>query len=70
VSSNHGRMHGPTSAARPVRTGQPFSQNHTKELVSLDFFVVPTITFELPFMLVILSHDRCIRSNPSMQTAG
>ena len=45
----------------PVRAGQPFLQNHTKELVSLDFFVVPTITFELPFMLVILSHDRRVR---------
>jgi putative transposase len=27
-------------------------------LVSLDFFIVPTITFQLLFTFVILSHDR------------
>jgi putative transposase len=29
-----------------------------KSLVSADFFVVPTITFELFFVFIILSHDR------------
>src|ERR1700730_15751180 len=33
-------------------------RNHTKDLVSIDFFVVPTITFQLLFTFVILSHDR------------
>jgi len=32
--------------------------NHVKDLVSTDFFVVPTATFRLLFVFVILSHDR------------
>ena len=35
-----------------------FLQNHTKELIALDFFTVPTATFRVLFVLVILSHDR------------
>jgi len=42
----------------PSQTWRTFLKNHTKDLVSLDFFVVPTITFQLLFTLVILSHDR------------
>ncbi len=34
-----------------------FLENHTNTLVSADFFVVPTITFRLLFVFVILSHD-------------
>ena len=33
-------------------------RNHVKELVSADFFVVPTATFRLLFVFVVLSHDR------------
>lgn len=32
--------------------------NHVKDLVSLDFIVVPTVTFRVLFVLVILAHDR------------
>ena len=42
----------------PSQTWRTFLKNHTKDLVSLDFFVVPTITFQVLFTLVILSHDR------------
>jgi hypothetical protein len=42
----------------PSQTWQTFLRNHTKDLVSIDFFVVPTITFQLLFTFVILSHDR------------
>ena len=31
----------------PSQTWRTFLKNHTKDLVSLDFFVVPTITFQL-----------------------
>jgi hypothetical protein len=34
-----------------------FLSNHAKDLVSADFFVVPTATFRLLFVFVILSHD-------------
>jgi len=42
----------------PSETWRTFSSNHVKDLVSADFFVVPTATFRLLFAFVILSHDR------------
>jgi transposase InsO family protein len=35
-----------------------FLRNHMSEMISIDFFVVPTVKFEVLFVLVILSHDR------------
>ena len=32
--------------------------NHVTQLVSVDFFVVPTVTFRLLFVFVVLAHDR------------
>jgi putative transposase len=47
---------------KPRRTtGQQwktFLRNHSTEIISLDFFTVPTITFRLLYVLVFLSHDR------------
>jgi putative transposase len=47
---------------KPKRTtGQAwktFLKNHSSEIISLDFFVVPTITFPLVHVLVFLSHHR------------
>jgi len=47
---------------RPQRTTRQrwktFLKNHSVEIISLDFFVVPTITFKLLHVLVFLSHDR------------
>ncbi len=42
----------------PSQNWRTFLQNHTKELIALDFFTVPTATFRVLFVLVILSHDR------------
>jgi putative transposase len=42
----------------PSQTWRTFLENHTKELVSSDFFVVPTVFFRVLFVFVILSHDR------------
>jgi putative transposase len=35
-----------------------FLKNHSSHIVSVDFLVVPTITFRLFYVLVFLSHDR------------
>jgi transposase InsO family protein len=35
-----------------------FLNNHVKELVSIDFFMVPTLDFKVLFVLVILAHQR------------
>src|SRR5882762_367063 len=42
----------------PSQTWRSFLNNHAKDLVAVDFFVVPTITFQLLFAFVILDHDR------------
>jgi len=42
----------------PSQTWKTFLNNHTKELVAIDFFIVPTVTFSLLYVFVILAHDR------------
>jgi transposase InsO family protein len=42
----------------PSPTWKAFLQNHVKDLVSMDFFVVPTVTHKVFFVLVILMHAR------------
>lgn len=42
----------------PLQTWRTFLENHLKELVSADFFVVPTVCFKRLFVFLILSHDR------------
>ena len=44
-------------ANRPLRRGT-FLNNHVKDLVSTDFFVVPTISFRVLFVFVVLAHHR------------
>ena len=33
-------------------------KNHAKDLIALDFFTVPTATFRVLFVLVVLTHSR------------
>ncbi len=42
----------------PSQTWKTFLKNHIEDLASTDFFVVPTITFRLLFVFLVLSHDR------------
>jgi putative transposase len=35
-----------------------FLDNHIQTLVSVDFFTVPTVTFKVLFVFVVLAHDR------------
>jgi putative transposase len=42
----------------PSQTWRTFLDNHVKDLVSIDFFVVRTATFCVLFVLVFLAHDR------------
>jgi transposase InsO family protein len=47
---------------RPKKPSSPtwktFLKNHVPDLVALDFFVVPTVTFRVLFVFVILTHER------------
>jgi hypothetical protein len=41
--------------------GQPwktFLKNHSKDVVAIDFFIVPTIKLKMMWALVVLTHDR------------
>jgi len=42
----------------PSQSWRTFLENHAKEIIALDFFVVPTATFRILFVLIVLSHDR------------
>jgi transposase InsO family protein len=42
----------------PCQTWGTFLRNHSKDLVSADFFVTPTVFFRVLFVFVVLSHDR------------
>jgi hypothetical protein len=42
----------------PSPTWKAFLKNHVQDLVALDFFTVPTVTFRVLFVLVILAHER------------
>ena len=43
---------------RPPQTWRTFLDNHLRSLVSVDFFTVPTVTFKLLFVFVVLAHHR------------
>jgi putative transposase len=42
----------------PSQSWRTFLENHGKEIIATDFFTVPTATFRVLFVLVVLSHDR------------
>jgi putative transposase len=42
----------------PSQTWRSFLRNHIGHIVAADFFVVPTVTYRLLFVLVLLAHDR------------
>jgi hypothetical protein len=42
----------------PSPTWQTFLATHAKDLVSIDFFTVATVRFEILFVLIVLAHDR------------
>src|SRR5260370_8299831 len=43
---------------RGAQTWGKFVRNHGGQVVGADFFVVPTATYRLLFVLVLLAHDR------------
>src|SRR5262249_6614671 len=42
----------------PSQTWRPFLQTHVADLASVDFFVVPTATFRVLYVFVLLLHPR------------
>jgi putative transposase len=46
------------TSPRPSRTWRAFLATHARDIVAVDFFLVPTLTFRLLFVFVGLRHDR------------
>jgi hypothetical protein len=46
------------SARPPSQSWRTFLANHVHQIAAADFFVVPTVTYRLLFVLVILAHER------------
>jgi putative transposase len=42
----------------PSQTWRTFLENHVKTMVSVDFFTVPTIRFEILYVFLVLAHER------------
>src|SRR6058998_1972331 len=42
----------------PSQAWRTFLKNHAPDLIALDFFTIPTATFRVLFVLVVLSHRR------------
>ncbi len=42
----------------PSQTWRTFLSNHARDIVAIDFFTVPTATFRLLYVLLVLEHDR------------
>src|SRR5438876_816361 len=60
---------------RPSAPWRTFLRAHIGEIVAIDFFVVPTLTFHLLFGFLILRHDRrelipCERRRPPNRCLG
>ena len=50
------RRRASTKAAGP--TQRTFRASHPIELASIDFFTVPTVRFEISFVVIVLAHER------------
>ena len=42
----------------PSQTWRTFLENYAQQLVSIDFFTVPTIRFQVLYVFLVLAHDR------------
>ena len=66
----------PRRRTPPSQSWRAFLRNHVKDLVSIDFFVVPTTTFRVLYVFLVLEHDRRrilhfnVTEGPSAQWTG
>lgn len=48
----------PTHRRPPSQTWRTFLENHAQEIAAVDFFTVPTATFRVLYVFLVMSHDR------------
>jgi putative transposase len=60
----------------PSQTWRTFLDNHLQQLVSIDFFTVPTLRFQVLYVFLVLAHDRRrivhfnVTSHPTAEWTG
>jgi putative transposase len=60
----------------PSQAWRTFLENHLKTMVSVDFFTVPTISFQTLYALLVLAHDRrrilhcAVTAHPTAEWTG
>jgi len=52
------RKYRPRRPRSSSQTWKSFLHNHTKQIVAIDFFAVPTATFRMLFVFIVLAHER------------
>ncbi len=52
------RQYRPKSRGQRSQSWRTFLQNHSNNVAAMDFFVVPTVTFRLLYVLVVLKHEQ------------
>ena len=58
ISQSTVSKHMPRRPRDPDQCWKAFLRNHMDCTASIDFLVVPTITFKVLFVLIVLSHER------------
>jgi hypothetical protein len=48
----------PKSRGKPSRGWKTFLENPAGSIAAMDFFVVPTVTFRLLYVLIVMHHER------------
>ena len=52
------RKYRPRSRGKHSQGWKTFLQNHAGSIAAMDFFVVPTVTFRLLYVLIVMNHER------------
>ena len=52
------RKYRPKFRGKPSQGWKTFLQNHTGSIAAMDFLVVPTVTFRLLYVLIVMNHER------------
>jgi len=69
-------LHRPSQLSPPSQAWRSFLENHVRDMVAIDFVVVPTATFGVLYVFLVMSHDwrRILHFNvttsPSAQWTG
>jgi putative transposase len=58
VSDSTIRKYRPKTPRLSSQSWKTFLKNHTKDTAAIDFFTVPTATFRVLFVFIVLAHER------------